>query len=85
MLVLWLVGAHLCANQPPYSNIFIKCADEHHEQHGDELLGEVEQNLMQLKTGSQTTPVPKQLHVQLITEVCNPIFLFLPDFHSNQF
>ena len=25
MLVLWLVGAHLCANQPPYSNIIIKC------------------------------------------------------------
>ena len=81
--MLGLVGTHLCANQTPYSNIFIKWADEHHEQHWDELLGEVEQNLMQLKTGSQTTPVPKHLHVQLDTEVCDPIFLFLPDFHSN--
>jgi len=25
MLVLQLVGTHLCANQPPYSNIIIKC------------------------------------------------------------
>jgi len=59
MLVLWLVGAHLCANQPPYSNIFIKCAEEHHEQYRDGLLGKVEQNLMQLKIGSQTTHAPK--------------------------
>ena len=52
MLVLELVGTHLCANQPPYSDIFIKCADEYYEHHWDDLLGEVEQNSMQLRARS---------------------------------
>ena len=71
-----LVGwyTRLCTNQPPYSNIFIKWADEHHEQHWDKLLGEVEQTLMQLKTGSQTTPVPKHLYDNSSRRFATPSF-----------
>ena len=78
-----LVGWYtcLCTNQPPV--LIFSTSAQMNIMNIIEMnsLAKLSKNPMQHKTGSQTTPVPKHLHVQLIKEVCDPILLFLPDFH----